>query len=215
MVKNDELHYLVTDIRPKDLDLFEFESMPITILFFPFYFCLFGNVILVFDKKGVFSIALDPSALRIDIKRESIDCMIQNGNFPRDKFADTDSKCLNIGDEWHTWKYTCIDGSPDLRYHSNYRINIQNNKYEYGIITLSIVSKTATINVSSEDAINAFELLIKKYTRKCNDKNDPIFSLLKLLEICSDKNDETMLSLIEEYKKMEGKRNYFCCIKDS
>jgi len=59
----------LTDERPYELKLFKYSEKPCILLFEQCYFCLFSHVIFIFDKNGIFSTAIDPSALQINIKR--------------------------------------------------------------------------------------------------------------------------------------------------
>ena len=69
----------------------------------------------------------------------------------------TDSKCIDKGEERHTWLHTCKDGSMDLRYRNNYRINYRYDTMEYGRIRFSVADFTEEFKFSAEQAILAAE----------------------------------------------------------
>lgn len=77
--------------KPSDLMLFQYENDPIILFWEQYYFCLFSSVILVFDKNGVFSTAIDPSALKIGIKRETTSVTVRDGTIGPNQYIADDS----------------------------------------------------------------------------------------------------------------------------
>lgn len=66
---------------------------------------MFSNVILVFDAKGVFATAIDPTALSLKVERVRVYVWINNNNtLPALQYIDVDSKCDEHGQTRRTWR---------------------------------------------------------------------------------------------------------------
>lgn len=121
----------ITPDKPNDLMLFKYENEPVILFWEQYYFCLFSNVILVFDKLGVFATAIDSSALKVVVKRETTSVTVSNGTAGSNQYIADDSKCISQGITRSTWLHTCRDGSPDLRYSYNPRLEYRTDTYEH------------------------------------------------------------------------------------
>ena len=200
----------ITPNKPADLKMFKFENEPITIFGGHFYFCLFSNVILVFDNTGAFSTAVDPSSLIIETSRETTFVSIINGTAASNQYIAEDSKCISQGPPRLTWLHTCRDGSPDLRYSDNPRLEYRNALYEYSMIKFVISDNTLSFSASSSAVCESFETIASKYTRKCNDRHNPIPELLQLVNKLSGDDNIHIESIIRECNARGDVNNYFC-----
>lgn len=200
----------ITPNKPSDLMLFRYKNEPVILFWEQYYFCLFSNVILVFDKKGVFSTAIDPSALKIGIKKETTSITVRNGTDGSNQYIADDSKCVYQGDTWSTWLHTCRDGSPDLRYSYNPRLEYRTDIYEYVVVELIIADKKVSFSASSEAVGDAFEKVAPKYSRKCNNRHDPIPEFLSLVKKLSDEDNAQIESIIQVCNARADANNYFC-----
>ena len=127
----------------------------------------------------------------------------------------TDSKCIDKGEERHTWLHTCKDGSMDLRYRNNYRINYRYDTMEYGRIRFSVADFTEEFKFSAEQAILAAEKAAEenekyKVTRESNNESS-VINLLQLLEPSSKSARE----LEERYIKLDVPQKKYCYIERS
>ena len=202
----------ISAVRPKELDIFQYENEPVVLFLRQYYFCLFNHVILVFDSEGIFVNAMDSSAFRIEVRRVETDVFIENGEFDEGECVAEDSKCIRQGQEEVTWLHTCRDGSPDLRYRRNPRVRYRVDTYEYAVITFTIAKETIIFEVSSSAAIDAFDKIKGKYIRGGNSKREIAFDLLQLMKIVSDDDDSDIRSIIDICTKNESNENYFCKI---
>lgn len=200
----------ITSRKPYELMLFKFDNEPIILLFESFYFCLFSNVILVFDSKGVFSTAIDPSALNIVIKRETTLVTVRNGNAETNQYVAEDSKCISQGITRSTWLHTRVNGSPDLRYSYNPRLEYRTDTYEYAVIKFVIVDKSISFSVSSNVVSDSFETITPQYTRKCNNRHNPIPELLQLMKLLSGDENAQIESIVKASETRIHASNYFC-----
>ncbi|MBQ8448693.1 MAG: hypothetical protein IJX27_07165 [Clostridia bacterium] len=142
----------VADKKPADLALFVYEQDPAVFYANGFYFCVFENIILVFDENGVFSAALDASAFRVTVERRKT-----KSSFDRN--IDTDSAPVVFDEQRAKWLYERRDGHRDMRYKDNQLIEytVPVSGYEYGIISISLGSFSAVFSVSSSAALGLFE----------------------------------------------------------
>lgn len=145
---------------PVEISLFQFKFHPVVLYIDNFYFCIFQNVILIFDENGYFSSTVKLSSLKINVttyteRRYYID----NKCYSENLHTALDSKCLKRGSSRQTWLHTCVDGSPDLRYNYNPRIEERSDICEYGVIDIELINKKITFTISSEKAIEAFNQL--------------------------------------------------------
>ena len=202
---------VISKNTPNDLALFKFKYAPPVLFVNEFYYCLFSNVILVFDKNGIFSTAVDPTALSVTLNKQTERVLVSNGSTVRQEFTDTDSKLIQQGDTRTTWTYTRNDGFPDRRYSYNPQIEYRSDDYEYGIIVFSVANSSLTMKVSSKTAITKFSTFSERYVRKCNDLHNPIPDLLLLLKGLSDDKHSDLSTIIEATNSSALQRNYFCC----
>ena len=203
---------LICEEKPVDLELFDYKYAPAILHIDKYYYCLFSNVILVFDSNGIFSSAIDPSALSIKAERLTADVWINNNTLPAHQYIDVDSKCIEQGTTRHTWVHTCRDGSPDLRYSYNPRIEYRTDKYEYGKVAIAVLGTTVSFCLSSEVAIKALERVSREYIRKCNNRHNPIPEFLNLLKRTSEGSDQSIRYIIDSHKSNPTTSNYFCII---
>ncbi|MCD7892067.1 MAG: hypothetical protein LUG60_00065 [Erysipelotrichaceae bacterium] len=195
---------------PYELKLFDYKYRPLILFLNDFYFCLFSNVILVFDKNGAFSIALDPSALEINLKINTAYASVQNGVVTYPDYVDSDSKCIHTGESETTWLYTTYNGMRDARHSFNPEITKRTDVYEYYTITIRIQEIKVSFIVSSEKAKSTFEKIIGVYNKRNIQPHDPIPELLSLLDNVSGENNDEIRNLIEKYENYTNEKNYFC-----
>lgn len=163
--------------------MFSYSSNPIIIKLDDFYYCLFTNIILVFDKNGIYTTVLDPSAFRISVKRMRAEYIWHEN-------IDSDSKSIKFKQSRNYGSYD-VDG------------------FEYGIITICIANQHVTFTVSSSSALDKCEAIGPKYKRKLNQMHDPIPNYLSLLSVVTA-NDSTSKYILERYVCLSKYRNYFC-----
>ncbi len=200
----------ITPDKPNDLMLFKYENEPVILFWEQYYFCLFSNVILVFDKLGVFATAIDSSALRVVVKRETTSVTVSNGTAGSNQYIADDSKCISQGITRSTWLHTCRDGSPDLRYSYNPRLEYRTDTYEYVVIEFVIADKKVSFSASSGTVGDAFEKAAPKYSRKCNNRHDPIPEFLILVKKLSEEDNAQIESIIQVCNARVDANNYFC-----
>lgn len=148
----------ITRSKPFDLMLFKYENQPVTLFFKSFYFSLFSNVILVFDKHGVFSTAIDPSALQIDVKRKGV-------------LAEINGALVSVGNG---------NFGPDTGIAKN---SDRIDTYERLVIEFTIANAQSSLEVilNYGDG-SSFERICNLYKRKCNGRNTAIPKLLMLIK---------------------------------
>ncbi len=196
--------------KPSDLMLFKYDNEPIILFWDQYYFCLFSNVIVVFDKLGVFSTAIDPSSLGIMVRRETTSVSVSNGNAASNQYVAEDSKCVSQGITRSTWLHTCRDGSPDLRYSYNPRLEYRTDTYEYVDIEFTLGDKKIQFTASSSAAGDVFEKTVPKYVRKCNNRHNPIPEFLALIRMLSIEDSAHMESINQVCNARTEANNYFC-----
>ena len=200
----------ITPDKPNDLMLFKYENEPVILFWEQYYFCLFSNVILVFDKLGVFATAIDSSALRVVVKKETTSVTVSNGTAGSNQYIADDSNCISQGITRSTWLHTCRDGSPDLRYSYNPRLEYRTDTYEYVVIEFVIADKKVSFSASSGTVGDAFEKAAPKYSRKCNNRHDPIPEFLILVKKLSEEDNAQIESIIQVCNARADANNYFC-----
>lgn len=200
----------ITPDKPSDLMLFQYENEPVILFWEQYYFCLFSNVILVFDKKGVFSTAIDPSALKVVVKNETTAVTVSNGTTGSNQYIADDSKCISQGITRSTWLHTCRDGSPDLRYSYNPRLEYRTDTYEYVVVEFIIADKKVSFSASSGAVGDAFEKVTPNYLRKCNNRHDPIPEFIMLVKKISGEDNTQIDSIIQVCNARTDANNYFC-----
>lgn len=204
------LKEFICEENPSDLEFFDYRYASATLHIGTYYYCLFSNVILVFDAKGVFVTAVDPTALSLQIDRVRVDVWINNNTLPSHQYIDVDSKCVEQGATRQTWVHTCRDGSPDLRYSYNPRIEYRTDKYEYGKVSISILENTVSFYLSSDVATKALERVSREYIRKCNNRHNPIPEFLNLLNRVSEDGEQNISYIISMNKNNVSAASYFC-----
>lgn len=195
---------------PTELALFLFDEPPVTLRLNGFYLCLFSNVILVFDRTGTFSTAVDPYALRIVTTRQQTTIRIIDGrtigHYP---FIAHDSKCISQGQTQSRWLHARQDGAPDRRYSTNTQYEYRADIYEYSEIRLEFADSSITFSASSGMAADRFEEVAPKYWRKCNDRHEPLPELMQLLDLLCDADDGHLDALKEACESRADSYNYF------
>lgn len=119
--------------------MFSYVNNPVSFCISGFYYCVFNDVILVFDKKGCFSSALAPYALKISVKRKHAATKCH------DNIAD-DSRAITFKETRNNWSYN-------------------NSGFEYGTVTLCIGKTQTTFMVSSPLTLDAWEKLAPKFKK--------------------------------------------------
>ncbi len=206
--ENEEYKDFVTTDAPAELTIFKYKFAPVILFVNHFYYCLFSNVVLVFDRYGVFTTALDPTAIKILVKYNTDSVTVWNDRFPGHKHIDSDSKCVEQGTIRTTYLHTCRDGTIDLRYSHNPRMTYMTNTYQYATITIQILAVSVTFTASSEITATAFEQAKRKYAKRFNQMHDPIPDLLSLLE-CVESSDHAK-NIQRTYASGNKGSNYFC-----
>lgn len=206
------LKEFICDEKPADLELFDYKYAPATFHLGGYYYCLFSNVILVFDVKGIFATAIDPTALAIKVERVRVDVWIRNNTLPTHQYIDLDSKCIEQGQSRRTWAHTCRDGSPDLRYSYNPSIEYRIDKYEYGKIAISVLDSQIQFALSSDVATNALERVGREYIQKYNNRHNPLPEFFNLLYRTSEDGDTNIAYILDATKSNPTTSNYFCVI---
>ncbi len=207
---NTNIKKFVVFKEPNELALFRYKSKPVTLFFEQHYFCLFSTVILVFDESGVFSTAIDPSALKILIKKETVSVNVSNGNTEANEYIAEDSKRVSQGVTNTTWLYTCRDGSPDLRYSYNPRLEYRTDTYEYVNVEFVISNKKISFSASSSIVADTFKKVAPKYAKKMNHRHNPIPDLLILVKDLSCEEKTQIDNIIQIYSDKADTDNYFC-----
>lgn len=192
------------------LSLFYYESPPMILDFQDNVFCLFSNVIIMLDSKGNFVTALDPTALIISIKKEQKDISLRSNETlepTSSAVISDDSKCIKRGSSYQRYEQTYIG-----RYKYRYVVEYHDDTYEYGIITISILDYTVSYTVSSQAALESFEVIAKDYCVNHSNKHDTVPDLLLLLSGSTDNHEtinmvQTMAGI---YRHNKGNSNYFC-----
>lgn len=212
VIEGISLKELICEGNPLELSFFDYKYAPATLHIGKNYFCLFSHLIIVFDENGVFVSAIDPTALDIKVERISADVWINNNTLPSHQYIDVDSKCIAQGDTRHTWVHTCRDGSPDLRYSYNPRIEYRTDKYEYGKVEITILGNKVSLYLSSDVATKALERVNREYIRKCNNRHNPIPEFLNLISRVSEEGDGNITYIFDTNKLNGTAGNYFCSI---
>lgn len=200
----------ITPDKPSDLMLFRYKNEPIILFWEQYYFCLFSNVILVFDERGIFTTAIDPSALKVVIKKETTAVTVSNGTAGSNQYIADDSKCISQGITRSTWLHTCRDGSPDLRYSYNPRLEYRTDTYEYVVVEFIIADKKVSFSASSGAVGDAFEKVAPNYLRKCNNRHEPIPEFLMLLKKIGGDDNTQIDSIIQVCNTRTDANGYFC-----
>lgn len=201
---------------PDELRYFKSATKPVTLLMKDYCYCIYSKTILVFTPEGKFATALDRKSFifRVERNLEKAYFSKSQDDYPR-SVAGKDSKCVEMGPERYTWRYTCRDGSRDRRYSNNYMIEYRYDTMEYGKIRLSIADITAEFKFSSEQAVLAAEKAASenekcKVTRESNNESN-IINLLQMLEPSSKSARE----LEERYAKLDVPQKKYCYIERS
>lgn len=207
----------VTEVSmPVELKYFRSQTKPVMLHLMDYCFCIFSKTILVFTLEGRFVTALQRSCFRVNVQRDRERAYF---NLETQSYSSNavgkDSKCIDKGEERHTWLHTCKDGSMDLRYRNNYRINYRYDTMEYGRIRFSVADFTEEFKFSAEQAILAAEKAAEenekyKVTRESNNESS-VINLLQLLEPSSKSARE----LEERYIKLDVPQKKYCYIERS
>ena len=199
-----------------ELKYFRYQTKPVMLHLMDYCFCIFSKTILVFTLEGRFVTALQRSCFRVNVQRdrERAYFNLETQSYSSNAVG-TDSKCIDKGEERHTWLHTCKDGSMDLRYRNNYRINYRYDTMEYGRIRFSVADFTEEFKFSAEQAILAAEKAAEenekyKVTRESNNESS-VINLLQLLEPSSKSARE----LEERYIKLDVPQKKYCYIERS
>lgn len=208
--ENGNIKDFISSVKPLDLMMFEYDYEPVILFLNPFYFCMFGNVILVFDNTGKFSTAIDPTALNIRVEKKVTSVYVNNGTPDNNQHIAEDSKCISQGITRTTWLHTCRDGSPDLRYNYNPRSEYRIDMYEYVEIEFVIGDNAILFSASSGTVGDAFDKFISQYVRKCNNKHNPIPELIQLMKVLNGSDDSQLDIIVEVCESRTDASNYFC-----
>lgn len=197
-------------VEPVELSLFKYKYKPVVLFVNGFYFCLFSNVILVFDENGRFSSAIDTTAIKITTTKLTDRICFYNDRQLTHKYIDSDSKFVEKGETTHSWQYTRRDGMPDMRYSYNPLNSSRWDTYEFGEIVFEFVESNVRFTVSSYLALETFEKVVPLYIRKHNNKHNSIPEYLRLIDVLSCEKDSNIKYVIEKYNGTKNNQNYFC-----
>lgn len=207
----------VTEVSmPVELKYFRSQTKPVMLHLMDYCFCIFSKTILVFTLEGRFVTALQRSCFRVNVQRdrERAYFNLETQSYSSNAVG-TDSKCIDKGEERHTWLHTCKDGSMDLRYRNNYRINYRYDTMEYGRIRFSVADFTEEFKFSAEQAILAAEKAAEENEKykapRENNNESSIINLLQLLEPSS----KSAKGLEERYAKLDVPQKKYCYIERS
>lgn len=207
----------VTEVSmPVELKYFRSQTKPVMLHLMDYCFCIFSKTILVFTLEGRFVTALQRSCFRVNVQRDRERAYF---NLETQSYSSNavgkDSKCIDKGEERHTWLHTCKDGSMDLRYRNNYRINYRYDTMEYGRIRFSVADFTEEFKFSAEQAILAAEKAAEENEKykapRENNNESSIINLLQLLEPSS----KSAKGLEEWYAKLDVPQKKYCYIERS
>ena len=207
----------VTEVSmPVELKYFRSQTKPVMLHLMDYCFCIFSKTILVFTLEGRFVTALQRSCFRVNVQRdrERAYFNLETQSYSSNAVG-TDSKCIDKGEERHTWLHTCKDGSMDLRYRNNYRINYRYDTMEYGRIRFSVADFTEEFKFSAEQAILAAEKASEENEKykapRENNNESSIINLLQLLEPSS----KSAKGLEEWYAKLDVPQKKYWYIERS
>lgn len=207
----------VTEVSmPVELKYFRSQTKPVMLHLMDYCFCIFSKTILVFTLEGRFVTALQRSCFRVNVQRdrERAYFNLETQSYSSNAVG-TDSKCIDKGEERHTWLHTCKDGSMDLRYRNNYRINYRYDTMEYGRIRFLVADFTEEFKFSAEQAILAAEKASEENEKykapRENNNESSIINLLQLLEPSS----KSAKGLEEWYAKLDVPQKKYCYIERS
>lgn len=198
---------LIEGETPLELNMFSYMYEPFILHLQDFCYCFFGNVILVFDNEGVFVKALDPTILRLTIKRYT-EYVYKSDYYQNSKYTGSDSHIVTTGETRQTWMHTRVNGYPDLRYSYNPKISYHTDEVMYGEVSFYL-SEKLTYTFSSYQAIIAFEKAKEEYEKKYNDRRDTLPDFLKLIQLL-EPEDTVINDIFKKYKF--NSKNYFCQI---
>lgn len=200
-LNNTSINDLVNGKKPLELNMFSYECGTLILYYHKCSYCFFSNVILVFDNQGIYLNALDPAILRLSITRHTE--TNQNG-----KNTSTDSKIVYKGEIRKTWRYTCLDGTPDLRYKDSPMSEYHIDELMYGEVSFYL-SGNLTYTFSSYQAIIALEKAKEEYEKRYNDRRNALPDFLNLMQILEPEN-AMMNDISKKYKAKST--SYFCKI---
>ncbi len=208
------LDNIIQSEYPIELSTFNFklnsDKLPLTLNLHKLILCFFERLILVFNKEGCFMTAIDPSMLKIKITRLQCDVTISNGNMIENEFIASDSKCIRTGYQRTTWLHTCRDGSPDLRYSYNPRMEYRTDTMEYGVVEIRILNYSFSYTISSAKALDAIEKAKNTYCISYEKYHNPLPSLMKLFEVLLKSNEKQFGSIASQQLLEDD--GYFCKI---
>ena len=202
---------LVSDEIPSELKMFTYQYAPLVLLHHTYFYCFFGNVILVFDNKGVYVNAIDPTILRFTVEKKTEFVYKSSSHSQDSENTGCDSHIVHAGKTRTTWTYTRKDGCADLRYTYNPRIEYRTDEVMYGKVSFYLSGKL-TYSFSSYQAIVAFENATTKYEKRYNNMRDTLPDFLDLLKRLDSESGITD-DISNQYKTKINHKNYFCEIQ--
>lgn len=208
---NGNIEMLITTKRPKELNMFLFKEEPMVLFWNPYFLCIFSNVILIFDDKGIFTSAVNPLALKIDVIRKIERVSVDNSEIHFTGITDTDSKCIEEGEPTYTWLHACKDGSQDRRYRDNPRTEHREDTYEYVDVQLMFANRSIILSASSQLVGDAFDRVIFKYSW---DRNKFVGDLLQLMKNITDE-DAQVKQIVNKCEDKIKSENIFCRVMES
>lgn len=171
---------------PKELNMFTYSQEPVILSVYGFSYCLFENVILIFDSDGRFSSAIDPSSIKILVKR---------------KITSTQ---IGISPEPQILQYIASDSKRTKEGNSVF--------YEYANVIITINEYPFEFIVSSQCSIEAFDLFGVEYCRQHNHLHNSTKDLIELLKIIIGDGNDIIDELITTSISHQKSSNCFCSL---
>lgn len=197
---------LICKEAPKELGFFSYPHKPLMLNYNTRKYCVFSNIILVFNQSGKFIAAIFTQQIKLQLRTKIEEVYISNDKEQKRKYSANDSKLIKKGETHSYWLHTCKDGSPDLRYRDNPRFSSRTDKYEYGEVVFSLSNSPITYRFSSKDAVKSFAKITPFFAGK-NTKFDNTDNLLSLIKSVSTTNE--IDDIIKKYKA-SSKKTYYC-----
>lgn len=154
---------LLSNQKPYEFGIFNSPVEPIILVHNNLSYCIFDNIILVFDNDGIFLTAVRPSSLLLNFTKHISYVDVTNHRMEENYIIGKDSRLLEMGKSNVTWMYMRKDGMPDKRYTYNPRYEHRRDKYEYGEVSFKLLDTLFDYQFSSASALNVALELSYKY----------------------------------------------------
>lgn len=192
-------------------DMFSTPTSPIEMNFGAYRFFLLPEVILAFDKKGLFVTAFEPIAMIITSRDLQKDVYVSKTGYSGswsfyDSLISDDSVKVSEGIPRTSWLHEKKNGGPDLRYSNNPMTQRRTDVYRYGEVSFQMGQYKAEYSFSSGSIAAKVKSLVRDYTAIIHTPNAAP-SFLRLLERTCKKK-ELAKELSNNYERMND--NIIC-----